>query len=86
MVTLVINSIVANKILFFDVIGVTSNLFKNPNSLSKTNGKPAFKDPVKQVNIRIPQLRNELYPNLGLNDCKGMSLNKAPNKRSHNNG
>ena len=51
---------VADRILFFDIIGSTSNLFKNPNSLSKIKGSPALKDSVKHVNIKIPQFKNVL--------------------------
>ena len=53
-----VKSMVANRMAILDVNGVTSNLFRKPNSLSNTNGKPAFKDPVKHVKIRIPQLKN----------------------------
>ena len=59
-VVLMINIIVAKRMLFFDIIGSTSNLFKNPNFLSKIRGKPVFKDPVKHVKIKIPQFKNVL--------------------------
>ena len=48
-------------IVFFEISGVTSSLFKKPNSLSKIRGKPAFNDPVKHVNIKMPQLKNVVY-------------------------
>ena len=57
-VTHTVKSIVAIIIVFLDVNGVTSNLFKKPNSLSNTKGNPAFKDPVKHVKIRMPQFKN----------------------------
>ena len=41
-----------------EIIGDTIIRFKNPNSLSKIKGRPAFKALVKEVKIIIPELKN----------------------------
>jgi len=58
-------------IVFLDINGDTSNLFKKPNSLSKIKGRPEFNAPVKEVKIIIPQLRNGPYLLSRLNKFKG---------------
>jgi len=45
-------------IALFDLNGLTSSLFKKPNSLSKINGKPVFNEPVKHVKASMPKLIN----------------------------
>ena len=57
----VIKKVNDNIIVFFEISGATSNLFKKPNSLSKTKGRPEFSDPVNDVKIIIPELKNGPY-------------------------
>lgn len=53
-----VKTIAVMMMAFFDLNGLTRSLFKKPNSLSKINGKPVFKDPVKHVKASMPQLKN----------------------------
>lgn len=67
----IINNVAEMIIVFLDINGDTSNLFKKPNSLSKIKVSPEFNAPVKDVKIIIPQLRNGPYSLFILNKFKG---------------
>ena len=62
--------------------GATSNLFKNPNSLSNIRGNPEFNAPlnaVKTINPAPKKLPQESTPG---KKSLGALENKAPNKKS----
>ena len=61
-----------STILFLEIKGAANNLFRKPNSRSKINGKPEFKDPVNAVKIIIPQLKNCPYFLSTVNKLVGM--------------
>ena len=69
-----------------DVNGDINNLFKNPNSRSNINGKPALIDPVKAVKTIIPVLKKWLYGRFCVNKPTGAFWNKAPKRISHSKG
>ena len=81
-----INRVVASIIVFLDMTGAVKILFKNPNSLSKTRGNPAFNELVKEVKIMMPQLRKGPYLWSVLNRFRGAFWNRPPNRMSHSNG
>ncbi len=64
------------------VKGATSNLLRNPNSLSNIKGRPEFKAPLKAVKTIRPapkKLPQELTPG---KKPSGALENNAPNKNS----
>ena len=64
------------------VKGATSNLLRNPNSLSNINGSPEFKAPLKAVKTISPAPKKFPYESTPGKKPSGALENSAPNKKS----
>ena len=64
------------------VKGATSNLFRNPNSLSNIKGSPEFRAPLKAVKTIRPAPKKFPYESTPGKKPSGALENNAPNKKS----
>ena len=64
------------------VKGATSNLLRNPNSLSNIKGRPEFRAPLKAVKTISPAPKKFPYESTPGKNPLGALENNAPNKKS----